>query len=462
MKTTWPFAEIFHPLAADALASAKASGLIRRAFAFQLERRLAEVLSQCLYLTFVSRRMAAGVFAGSRHGCYAAFVNEAARAGLDAVLRDSPVAVETIGILSSQAKLAAETFASHLENDRQIIAAMPGLGRGMKLGKVSPGWSDPHRGGRTVVEVVFEGGRRVFYKPRSLAADRLWHEGLQQMNGRLPLPLRSAVVLDRGDHGWSEAIPENNGVTEREAEAFYWRFGALLCLAWLLDAVDLHRENIIISRADPVLVDAECLLHPLRPDEARSLARTSMVPSGRDGFDLSSLGPVGRQEAISRIGWTAVGTDELKIGLRTSIVPEAVHLPRVRGVLVTPKAASQFLRQGFEAMAHLAAKDRGAVDDWRKNLDAVPRRRIYRPTVFYAEVLREASHPNNMTSPAARRKATATLLGNDRKHNIVEDEVGQLENWDVPVFASGAFGSTPAPWDEMEDRLRELDAINTQ
>ena len=372
------------------------------------------------------------------------------------------MAVEAIGILSSQAKVGAETFASHLENERPIIAALPGLGRGMKVAKVSAGWSDPHRGGRTVVEVVFEGGRRVFYKPRSLAADRLWQEGLQHVNGRLPLPLRSAVVLDMGDHGWSEAIAENNRVTEREAEAFYWRFGAILCLAWLLDAVDLHRENIIISRADPVLVDAECLLHPLRPDEARSLARTSMVPSGRDGFDLSSLGPVGRQEAISRIGWTDVGTDELKIGLRTSIVPEAAHLPRVHGVLVPPKAASRFLRQGFETMAHVAAKDRGAVDEWRKKLDAVPRRRIYRPTVFYAEVLREASHPNNMTSHAARRQATATLLGNDRKHNIVEDEVGQLENWDVPVFASGAFGSTPAPWDEMEDRLRELDSINTQ
>ena len=462
MKTTWPFAELLRPLAADALAEANASGLIRSAFAVQLERRLAEVLSQCLYLTFVSRRMAAEVFAGSRQGCYAAFVKEAAASGLDAVLRDYPVAIEAIGGLRTQAKLAAETFAEHLENGRQLIAALPGLARGMKVRKVSLGWSDPHRGGKTVVEVVFEGGRRVFYKPRSLAADRLWHEGLQRMNGRLPLPLRSAVVSDQGDHGWVEAIPVRNNVTKREAEAFYWRFGALLCLAWLLDAVDLHRENIIISRADPVLIDAECLLHPVREGEARSLVRTSMVPSGTGAFDLSSLGPVRPQEAISRIGWTGVGTDELKIGLRTSIVPEAAHLPRVHGVLVTPKSASRFLKEGFETMAHLAAKDRGAVDEWRGKLDAVPRRRIYRPTVFYAEILREASHPNNMTSHAARRTSMATLLGNDPKHSIVEDEIEQLENWDVPVFQSGAFGSTPAPWDEMKDRLRELDAINAQ
>ena len=46
MTTKWPFAELLRPLAADALSEANASGLIRRAFAVQLERRLAEAVSQ--------------------------------------------------------------------------------------------------------------------------------------------------------------------------------------------------------------------------------------------------------------------------------------------------------------------------------------------------------------------------------------------------------------------------------
>jgi lantibiotic modifying enzyme len=92
-----------------------------------------------------------------------------------------------------------------------------------------------------------------------------------------------------------EACPDH------EAASRYWqRAGALIALADLLDATDLHHGNLIAHREYPVLVDLETLLQPRRPSEERSLLSTGLVPAwirGPDGgsYDVSGFGAIDRQ-----------------------------------------------------------------------------------------------------------------------------------------------------------------------
>lgn len=452
MKTSWPFSEILRPAAEATLDGADAPPLVRRAFARHLESRLAAIASRCLFFHFALARIASGGVRRRRGTVHAEWIRRAAKEGIARLLADFPVALEAVATLGQHARAAAGEFADHMETSLQAIGTLGGIRRAPVVRTLRPGLSDPHRCGRTVIAVELDGGRRVFYKPRSLGAERVWGEGLQRLNRRLALPLRPAAVVDvAGGHGWMESIPTESEMTRLEARAFYWRYGAMLCAAWLLDAVDLHRDNFVISGADPVLVDAEGMLHPFAADERRGLARTGMFPHGKNGFDVSGLGPVEPQEAGREMAWRGIGTDGLHCIWRTSRVPAARHLPRVAGRPVPPRAAAREVEEGFAAMAMVARRDRGAVEAWRAEFAATPRRHLRRPTLFYAAVLEALAQPVHLTS---RRAWSAAL---DRLGCAISaDERDQLRRWDIPIFLSAPPQRPGVPWSELPRATSEM------
>ena len=58
-----------------------------------------------------------------------------------------------------------------------------------------------------------------------------------------------------------EHIDYKSCFNKNEANDFYTRSGNLLCLLYLLNAVDFHHENLIAHGSFPVLVDLESLFH---------------------------------------------------------------------------------------------------------------------------------------------------------------------------------------------------------
>src|SRR6185436_914638 len=80
-----------------------------------------------------------------------------------------------------------------------------------------------------------------------------------------PAP-RSLAVLDRGDYGWMAVATPRAAADLAEAQAYFATAGALLCLAKVLRADDLHSENVIAAAGGPVLVDSETLFQPARVD----------------------------------------------------------------------------------------------------------------------------------------------------------------------------------------------------
>lgn len=452
-----PFAEIFRPVAEDALAGIEAAEPIRSAFARHLEHRLAEVLSPALYLRFVAHRMSARVFHGSSEGCHASFLGSVADEGLDSALGGLPLATEAIEILTRHTRRFLEDFARHRAEDRAAIVALLGGSAELAVGALEVGLSDPHRSGRSVVRVTFADGRQLYYKPRSLAADSVWSAGLQRVNQWLPLSLRAPAVADREDHGWAEAIPEHRLVTRREADAFYWRCGALLGVAWLLDAVDLHRDNVLISHEHPVVVDLESLLHPLHPREERSLARTGLLPEAGPGLDASCLGETEAQEGPALAAWRGVGTDDLRLVSRPMRIGEALHLPLCEGALAAPRGAGAFITDGFATAARAAAGDREAIDDWRQRLSAAPRRRIYRSTEAYAGLLEGLTGSHYLKTQDLRATAIADWQKTEPlEEAVLRGERAQLSVWDLPVFSAPCGSAGEAPFPQFAERLQEL------
>jgi class II lanthipeptide synthase len=305
--------------------------------------------------------------------------------------------------------------------DRHEVAAT--LGSGRPCGRVleaRSGLSDPHDGGRTVAVVRFASGLRVVYKPRPLGLEAAFHRFVTWWNRQAGGPaLFAPRSLDRGAYGLMEFVA-HEGCADRAAAGRYWeRAGALLAVALLLDATDLHCGNVIAHGEHPVLVDLETLLQPRWPGEERSLLDTGLVPSwirGPDGgsYDVSGFGAIAPQRYKG-----------VPVPLRENVV-------RIGDEIVSPAAFTAQLLTGFRRAAEVLCAKRNelvATGGPLQGFQRQPQRVMLRHTETYRAALhgRSAIGPGSLLRPV---REPALLEA------IAATEGAALRRGDIPHFTA--------------------------
>jgi type 2 lantibiotic biosynthesis protein LanM len=311
----------------------------------ELLNRIANIAATTTSLhfrTFVAEVNPASVFlrrsdqVSPSSDCYRQFVSAMLDGGLRRLLADYSVlgrliATSLLDWIESTGELVAR-----LEADESALAAL--FCNGNSLGTVvyaRSGLSDYHHRGKTVVELEFSTGLRVFYKPRSLAIDLAFFQLVRWINRSLDrAQLRVLAVLDRHSHGWVEAVATVPCHDHDELVEYYYRAGILLCLSYMLDGTDLHRENVIANGTQPVLIDLEMLLQQriddaLESDSERTpnyrapecrfdvALATGLLPLWRTdpsgmSFDNSGLGGATGDNVQSwKDAWVSINTDEM-------------------------------------------------------------------------------------------------------------------------------------------------------
>lgn len=338
------------------------------------------------------------------------------------------------------------------------------------------GLSDPHRGGRTTWILTFQipprrrasspTGLRLVYKPRPLAVDLHFQELLAWCNRRLPAtipPLRTAWLLDRGAYGWMEHLEARPCTSREELARFFRRQGALLALAWVLEATDLHHENLIACGEDPVLVDLETLFHhrlgtegPARAAERallrldRSVLATGLLPqwvggeAGGAAVNLGALGEATPQESPWQgPGWESAGSDEMRQVLERRQIAPGAGRPTLRGKSASAGDYVEEVVAGFQAMTGLLVARGRELARAGGPLDAFARdevRQVFRPTHDYAALLWDGTHPDFLREGLDRDQLLDLLWalsrGNARREELIPHEQEDLRSGDVPLFTS--------------------------
>ncbi|MCZ0991334.1 DUF4135 domain-containing protein [Streptomyces diastatochromogenes] len=198
------------------------------------------------------------------------------------------------------------------------------------LTRADLGLGDAHQGNRAVAVLHFASGDRIVYKPRPLEQHALLDDLVGWLNTKVPgLGLRSPRSVRRDGYGWLEFVAHRWCRSVAETDAFYRRQGALLALLYAVDGADMHYENVIACGDQPVLVDAETLLHTGLPpamtagaDPAAdalhaSVHRTCLLPHlliGEHGaLDISALGRSTDGTYPSEgLRWEDSGTDTMR------------------------------------------------------------------------------------------------------------------------------------------------------
>lgn len=300
------------------------------------------------------------------------------------------------------------------------------------------GLSDPHDGGRSVTLVEFEAGR-VIYKPRSGASESAWFELLGWMNGQgLQPELRAARVLERKNYYWMECVEATSCRNQAAVRRFYTRLGGMIAVAYLLKAVDCHRENVIAAGEYPVLVDVDALWHVSPLTKAQSpatvLYRTGFFPNAR---------PRSLQSRSSVLGWSTTGN----------------HLARIAGRPVLARDYVNQITRGFSrAWDCLMGNSRRRSFFLRKlrQIRRQPRRWIYLATEKYAAILRASISPSALKSDKVRREHVAALCSRSSvKPAVVTAEIRALLRLDLPYFVRQTDELMPTDKSAMPSELLE-------
>ncbi|WP_427308992.1 DUF4135 domain-containing protein [Cupriavidus sp. H39] len=120
--------------------------------------------------------------------------------------------------------------------------------------------ADKHHG-QHVLKLNFCGQRALYYKPRTGSGAQLLAD-LSHLLAREDLQLGVAEVLARQGYHWMAEVAYQATLDKRSAQRFAFNGGVLYAIASVLNASDLHFENIIATVEGPVVVDCETLCQP--------------------------------------------------------------------------------------------------------------------------------------------------------------------------------------------------------
>ncbi|MFF8195668.1 type 2 lanthipeptide synthetase LanM family protein [Streptomyces bobili] len=453
-------AELVEQAGADGADSGE-TAVLAWAYEGWLARRLAKAAARTLVVELAAARTAgdlSGATAAARFADFAA--RTGTRAGLARLFAGYPVLARLLGRTCRHTVRSGAELLARLAADRQELADELFGGRDPgPLAAVELGVGDLHQQGRSVAVLRFTGGGSAVYKPRPVDQHALLDRMAGWLETEVPgLGMRTPHWVAGDGYGWLEYIDHRTCRSLAEIDRFHRRQGALIALAHTLEGVDLHYENVVAHGDQPVLVDVETLLHPVlpeggttRPDpaagaHASSVHRTCLLPQllvGELGaVDVSALGGApGGQSPNTRMICEAAGTDEMRLVRRP--VPFTGALNRPYSAAAGPRSADRVaavlagFRTGYDAVVRHREELSGPAGPLAAGADAVGRL-VLRPTMLYATLLEEATHPQVLRDGLDRDAMFALLWadsdGDPARQALIEYEIADLWDGDVPVF----------------------------
>jgi type 2 lantibiotic biosynthesis protein LanM len=279
------------------------------------------------------------------------------------------------------------------------------------------------------------------------------------------------AVFDAGTHGWMEWAEHGPG--EVAAEDYFQRFGAMLCLAHLFNANDLHYENVVVAGSIPHIVDLETLFHPrngLRSEEDRfdeveraargslrdTVAWTKLLPAWLTTYDVDAfaIGALNPKEVSSRKEYRFVETNtDLMQVVRVDIeAAESKSLPQSLSGTQWASHGAPLLCEGFERMWQFVANHRRAILKRRGPLEAFRNahvRVLLKSTQLYFFALKRSLAADFLVDGgvwSSQQQVLCRFLGSPemalRWFDVFRAEERALARLDVPYFSVRCDGTT--------------------
>lgn len=334
----------------------------------------------------------------------------------------------------------------------------------IKIDKLIVGGSDSHQRGARVIIAELSNGKKLVYKPHSLQMEKAYQQfvfSLSQHSGR---PLRKFEVIDCGTYGWEEFVEARECKTEEELKSYYYRFGEILFVSYLLNTTDMHVENVIACGEYPFIIDAETVLDNVRIVRSetagdiinekirRSVLYSGLLPAYRyvlkgKGINMSAIN--GKEDETIPILSPVLkqqGTSEMHFEYEYPKTKKNNNLATLEGVFVKP---SQFMREicaGFECLYRYCMTNKHKVCAALTIFENINVRHIVQDTQRYSMLLHTSFNPDFMQNGRDRQLMLCTLLRDSEKiqgsEEIAKCEINDMLHMDIPYFYSNTSSTS--------------------
>lgn len=347
-----------------------------------------------------------------------------------------------------------EQVISHCEENKDTIKKRFSV-KSLTLQEISMGQGDTHQNGKAVCLLYFD-ELTLAYKPRNLAIDASYQQLLKKLNYELNLNLETIQVLSFENYGFIEFVPHSPCVNEKEVAEFYQKIGAHLTILYILNASDMHFENVIAKGSNPVLIDLETLFTPQLLNKhdylddslkelykrletsVHSIALLSTEVGQQISMDIGGISKNKRQKSPYKMSSIQnMYSDKMKYLLENVPVEEKQNNPKLDGITVDSTHYKSVIWDSFTRLYCYFMNHKASVKQMiyslfqKKNV-----RYLHRSTMFYSKLIGMQTYPIFMKDERFKRLLFHRVGVNytEQDKPFLGSEYTDLNRYDVPFF----------------------------
>lgn len=310
---------------------------------------------------------------------------------------------------------------------------------------------DFHNSHQCVLKFTFADNEALMYKPRDLTIDESFQGLLAYLNKKdMYRKFKILKIINKKDYGWQKYIQHDSCKNNKEVEAFFERQGQYLAVMYLLNATDMHFENIIANGEFPMFVDLESLFKNqafFLNDDASifnkdSVLNTSMLPIANNtmAYDNDISGLAGNiEQRVNTYKIINKNTDMMSIGKMCVTVKKDRHIPYVNNEAVIPKLYIDYIIKGFKNCYYIIYNNKTEFINIIKELFIGNTARvILRPTIIYKTLLEVGTNPEYLNTGIMRdyliNYIWRILIKEPKRGHTIKYENDDLLNCNIPFF----------------------------
>lgn len=325
-----------------------------------------------------------------------------------------------------------------------------------EIEKVVSSGSDSHNRGKSVLIFKLKNGESFVYKPRSLKTEKAYQNFCIKISSNCKYIMKEMKIIDKGDYGWEEFVKAESCSTEDELRRYYYRFGILVFINYILDANDLHVENLIAQGEYPVVIDAETILDNKKTFQDRNarmvvsdFVHDSVLYSGllphyrfaRKGKAINMSAINGRQGEEYPILVPVIkdaGTSHMHYEYEHPVTQKNNNLACIRDQFIDPWNYMEEICMGFRDSYQFVMNHKHQMLAYINIFENLNVRHLIQDTQRYSMILHTSLNPFFMQN-GRDRSLFLSILYKDFENiqgnkEIVSSEIEDILHLDIPYF----------------------------
>jgi|GEM_PF-4803023 len=301
---------------------------------------------------------------------------------------------------------------------------------------------DNHDRDNFVTIIEFINTNKIVLKNRTSKPELILNKAIDFLNSK-QISLKRNKIKESENHYWTEFVENRECNDETQFAEYYERIGNLTALLYILNAQDMHYENIIADGTFPVIVDAECLFSS-HTDSGyeNNILNIGMLPAdhqvGEKEFWIGGIDNASEQNALLKY-WNV--DENYQVKEDDGKFKNAYNSPHLlSGLKPNVLDFIDNIEIGFCAVYNIIMKNTIEFMSIIESELPMRVRYLFRPTYSYSHLLHQSLFPNYLESSLTYNWVFEWLWVNEEvnpKYNsLILYEQEMLKQRLIPYFYS--------------------------